>query len=204
MPYKFRDARIQSGKSQKEVAEQLGISNVTVNNWESGRRLPTIEALEELADLYQVSADYLLGRDKGNKEYRSISEHVENISLQFLHDCPVYVQNVRRWGVVNAPDQKVTFSDGSSLPFSDIQKVYTLPEPFLMGWCPIGKPLDYLEIEEQSEVWVEPVSRDEVLRQELRGWYIVKNRYVENELGQRFYLDTYGNKWWAFLMEKRI
>lgn len=61
VPYKFRDARIQSGKSQKEVAEQLGISNATVNNWESGRRLPTIEALEELADLYQVSVDYLLG-----------------------------------------------------------------------------------------------------------------------------------------------
>ena len=70
-----------------------------------------------------------------------------------------------------------------------------------MGWCPTRKPLDYLEIEEQSEVWVEPVSRDEVLRQELRGWYIVKNRYVENELGQRFYLGTYGNKWWAFLMK---
>ena len=70
-----------------------------------------------------------------------------------------------------------------------------------MGWRPIGKPLDYFEIEEQSEVWVEPVSRDEVLRQELRGWYIVKNRYVENELGQRFYLDTYGNKWWAFLLD---
>ena len=36
VPYKFRDARIQSGKSQKEVAEQLGISNATVNNWEPG------------------------------------------------------------------------------------------------------------------------------------------------------------------------
>ena len=56
-------------------------------------------------------------------------------------------------------------------------------------------------IGEQSEVWVEPVSRDEVLRQELRDRYTVKKRYVENEFGQRFYLDTYGNKWWAFLLK---
>ena len=36
------------------------------------------------------------------------------------------------------------------------------------------------------------------LREELRGWYHMKGRYVENEVGQRFYMDFYGAKWLAF------
>lgn len=62
MSYRFKDARVQSGISQKDAAEQLQVSAATVNNWESGRRLPTIDALEKMADLYGVSTDYLLGR----------------------------------------------------------------------------------------------------------------------------------------------
>ena len=62
MPYRFRDARIQSGKSLAEAAEELLVSKTTLSNWESGRRVPSVEALEKLADLYGVSVDYLLGR----------------------------------------------------------------------------------------------------------------------------------------------
>ena len=54
-------------------------------------------------------------------------------------------------------------------------------------------------IRDSIRVWVEPISKDEVLRQEMRGWYTVKDRFVENEFGQRFYKDTYGNKWLAFM-----
>lgn len=35
-------------------------------------------------------------------------------------------------------------------------------------------------------------------RNELRGWYKVKARWVENEFGNRFYFDVYGSKWLAF------
>ena len=62
MPYRFRDARIQSGKNLAEAAEELFVSKTTLSNWESGRRVPSVEAIEKLADLYGVSVDYLLGR----------------------------------------------------------------------------------------------------------------------------------------------
>ena len=39
---------------------------------------------------------------------------------------------------------------------------------------------------------------DAALRDELRGWYHIKRRFVENEVGQRFYFDFYGAKWLAF------
>lgn len=53
-------------------------------------------------------------------------------------------------------------------------------------------------VQEYDIVWVEPVSMDSHLRMELRGWYHVKNRFVENEVGQRFYFDFYDIKWLAF------
>lgn len=34
---------------------------------------------------------------------------------------------------------------------------------------------------------MEPISSDTYLREQLRGWYRVKGRYVENETGQRFH-----------------
>lgn len=56
-----------------------------------------------------------------------------------------------------------------------------------------------MKLEHTSGFGWNPFSKDEVLRQEMRGWYTVKDRFVENEFGQRFYKDTYGNKWLAFM-----
>lgn len=39
MPYRFRDARIQSEKNLAEAAEELFVSKTTLSNWESGRRV---------------------------------------------------------------------------------------------------------------------------------------------------------------------
>ena len=48
------------------------------------------------------------------------------------------------------------------------------------------------------QVWVEPISPDEALRQELRGWHRVKHHAIENEAGNRFILDSCGAKWLAY------
>ena len=101
MSYRFKDARVQSGISQKDAAEQLQVSAATVNNWESGRRLPTIDALEKMADLYGVSTDYLLGRTDSSNPFRRIAESIDKDILPFLHDHPVFINN-NRWGLVDA------------------------------------------------------------------------------------------------------
>ena len=49
--------------SQKDFAQALKVSQQTVASWESGRTEPSHNALNEIADYFNVSADYLLGRD---------------------------------------------------------------------------------------------------------------------------------------------
>lgn len=59
-------------------------------------------------------------------------------------------------------------------------------------------PLTRKQMLTKEEMWVEPISPNPILRDELRGWCHREDRYVENEYGNRFYLDTYAAKWLAF------
>ena len=58
----IRSLRIDNGYTQKQIAEQLGVSQNTYSQYEIGVLNYPIEALEKLADFYGVSVDYLLGR----------------------------------------------------------------------------------------------------------------------------------------------
>ena len=49
--------------SQKDFAQALKVSQQTVASWESGRTEPSNTALKDIADYFNVSTDYLLGRD---------------------------------------------------------------------------------------------------------------------------------------------
>lgn len=53
--------RDQRGMTQTELAERLGITRSSVNAWEMGISVPSTQYIVELARLFKVSTDYLLG-----------------------------------------------------------------------------------------------------------------------------------------------
>lgn len=59
---KLRQARSEKGISQKNAAEQLQISRTCYANYEQGTREPSFEVLCRICDLYDFTADYLIGR----------------------------------------------------------------------------------------------------------------------------------------------
>lgn len=48
--------------SQRQVANYLGIAQPSYIRYENGQAQPSLENLVKLADLFDVSVDYLLGR----------------------------------------------------------------------------------------------------------------------------------------------
>lgn len=58
----LKSARKTANKTQKEVALYLGIAERAYQNYEYGNREPNLETLSKLADFFNVSTDYLLGR----------------------------------------------------------------------------------------------------------------------------------------------
>lgn len=66
---RLQEARLQSKLTQKEVAEHLKMTERSYQHYEGGTRRPNYEILVTLADLLDVSADYLLGRTDVQKPY---------------------------------------------------------------------------------------------------------------------------------------
>ena len=81
---------------QKVAAEKVGIKNNTLSSYESGDRKPDYDTLIKLADLYDVSVEYLLrgveikAEDKGNlfffdmdglnkEEVEDIKRHIDYV-----------------------------------------------------------------------------------------------------------------------------
>lgn len=48
--------------TQKQLAENISVTEIAVQNYESGRRKPAYDILISLADYFNVSIDYLVGR----------------------------------------------------------------------------------------------------------------------------------------------
>ena len=59
---RLKELRKEKGLTQKQVADILGISDKGYGYYELGQREPSIEGIKTLCDLYDVSADYLIGR----------------------------------------------------------------------------------------------------------------------------------------------
>lgn len=60
--------RAEANLRQKDVAETIGVYPQAYQRYESGKVLPMITALIKIADAYNVSLDYLVGRDKGGEQ----------------------------------------------------------------------------------------------------------------------------------------
>ena len=58
----IKDIRVRKGLTQAEVASALGVSSVVYSRYETGSRQPSIDMLVQMADIFGVTVDYLLGR----------------------------------------------------------------------------------------------------------------------------------------------
>lgn len=61
--YRLRELRKENNMSQEELGKLLGVSKVSVSGYENGTRIPSLDILNRILDVFRVSADYLLGRE---------------------------------------------------------------------------------------------------------------------------------------------
>lgn len=65
---RLTNLRENKGWSKTYVAKTIGLSSMqTYANWEYGRTEPDFETTKKLANLFNVSTDYLLGREASDK-----------------------------------------------------------------------------------------------------------------------------------------
>lgn len=64
-------------KSQADVARELGLTVSAYQNYENGRREVGYETLIKLADVYEVSTDYLLGREPKTDAFKAFTRQAK-------------------------------------------------------------------------------------------------------------------------------
>ena len=164
----------------------LGVSQPTLSAWEGERKNPSVESLIQMSELYGVSGDFLLGLPEARYHRADMLQPIPPEALPAFHDTPVFSSRYG-WAMVNAIEGELLFASGMRLSLADVTEVYVLPPAFATLGAAVSMPLRRDELTGYDCVWVEPISMDAALRDELRGWYHIKRRFVENEVGQRFY-----------------
>lgn len=195
MKNKFRTARQLKKLKAIEAAELLGISQPTLSAWETGNKVPSVEGLEKMADLYGVTTDFLLGRSESGHYFDDMTVLNKKL-LPVMHEKPVWSAK-HGWMLVDYAKSHLV---GCSIiiSFEQAEELFIAPPKFAESSIPNSEPLSRGELQYGLQIWVEPISVDNSLREALRGWYRVKHHAIENECGNRFSLDSYGAKWLAF------
>lgn len=75
---KIKSFRKEKGWTQKELAEQLNVSDKTISSWETGRTYPDLDSLIQLADLFDLTLDELIREDK--KMIKNLDEKIKRSS----------------------------------------------------------------------------------------------------------------------------
>lgn len=80
------ELREEKGLNQSDVADAVGISYISVGNYENAARIPKADVVVKLADFFDVSSDYLLGRTNIRKPEAPLTEVLEAIKtgMDFL------------------------------------------------------------------------------------------------------------------------
>ena len=58
---KLKELRLQSGLTQKQLADKIGVTKSVVSYYELQERYPSPEVLIKLSSIFHVTTDYLLG-----------------------------------------------------------------------------------------------------------------------------------------------
>lgn len=77
---KLKTIRKQTGLSQEQLAEKLGVSRQAITKWETDTGIPDIENLMAISALFGISLDELLSNEKGSKKsqdflFESVTEY---------------------------------------------------------------------------------------------------------------------------------
>lgn len=119
----LKQLRAENRLSQKDIADYLGITRQAVASYELAKREPDYEVLKKLADYFDVSIDYLLGRAnckdvnaitigknidliKGNFTYKELSEDIS-----------------AKLGALIFPDMLELYARGERMPFVGTIKI---------------------------------------------------------------------------------
>lgn len=90
--------------TQLDMAKILGVAKTTYASYEQGKRMPDVEIQKKIAEYYNVSLDYLHGRDKEinsseqlTNEQMTVAAHIdEDVTDEEMEDILNYIEFIKK------------------------------------------------------------------------------------------------------------
>ncbi|HAC1270951.1 TPA_asm: helix-turn-helix domain-containing protein [Listeria monocytogenes] len=106
--------------SQKELAKKINIDDSTMNKIEKGNRPIRDKELAKIADVLEVSTDYLLGRSKQNDIADTIAAHIDpNATEEEMEEILAYIEEKRK---KYANEEEIDITDIAAKKDDDVTK----------------------------------------------------------------------------------
>ncbi|ENA1576201.1 helix-turn-helix transcriptional regulator [Listeria monocytogenes] len=119
--------RIKKSISQKELAKKINIDDSTMNKIEKGNRPIRDKELAKIADVLEVSTDYLLGRVKNNIA-DTIAAHIDsNATEEDIKEILAYIEEKRK---EHANEKEINITEVASREDKEINKFVDENEDF--------------------------------------------------------------------------
>lgn len=125
---RLKQLRSEKGVLQRELADYLNVSRVTITQYENGSRSPDDETKKKIAEYFNVSLDYLMGFSDIRNPYTN------NINEEEL--TPEEIELLET--IKNDPELSILFHDLKSAPKKKIKQM-------LDTWEFVNKQFDDME-----------------------------------------------------------
>lgn len=79
---RLKELRKEQGLTQVQFAKRFNISAGTIGNWESGNRTPDTDMLKRIANFFDTTVDYLIGRS--DLKFDNVNNRLENEEYALL------------------------------------------------------------------------------------------------------------------------
>ena len=85
---RIKNMRLEKGLSQQELGDLLGVTKVSICGYENGTRTPSLETFNLMAEVFNTTTDYLLGREivirsEDNAEYLG---NISKDDIDIIHE----------------------------------------------------------------------------------------------------------------------
>ena len=159
---KISELRKGTNMTQFELADKLGISFQAVSNWERGNSMPDISKLPEIAELFDVSIDEILGKKNSilNEVIKGTKVKLDNHSESDVNDAANLMkpQQIKEMIDFSEYNPRVI---SSLLPFLDYSYIEDLMNEFKNAGKGISIFLPFLSYEKIDELVNETIEKGE-------------------------------------------
>lgn len=94
---RLKKLRIENNLTQKELGDKIKLNGSTISFYERGRRIPDYKTLNQLADFFNVSTDYLIGRvnTRNHKTKKIIDQIADEVLEEADTNSEVFLEFIK-------------------------------------------------------------------------------------------------------------